>query len=227
MACSPTARAPRTSLAPATCLVFRHRSTTSTMLMLVPMSRRRPCSHARAAAAAWASSRSSSAAPPPQPLHPARSGSTHHDTVHDSATLDCRAPSLPVLDRTHAPSAQRPLGPRSCFSFPYACHLKPLRRATPSPSATASPTPNSLGPDHRATPRNATIPIARATTEPTRPAVSSPEACRTPAAPSPCQRPSRGRCPTTLNKLGHLALLVNRSAPPRKADFQIGWLEDT
>ena len=72
----------------------------------------------------------------------------------------------------HALAYQSDGGARSkWFALPLRPHRRPPHLA-----------PNSLGPAHRATTGNLTIPIARGTTERTRPAVSSPEASPTPAA---------------------------------------------
>src|SRR5262249_46301136 len=73
------------------------------------------------------------------------------------------------------------IGARSCLSSRSTRDLTDTRLAASSPSPIALPCPNSLRPPHPATTDQATIPIAHSATERTWPAVSSPEACRTPA----------------------------------------------
>jgi hypothetical protein len=90
-----------------------------------------------------ADARSSSPAPRHAPVRRARSGSTHHDAAHDSATPIAARPLLPVFDRAGAGLPQRRTSVRSCPSFQHTRRLKLPRLATPSPSAIASRHPKS------------------------------------------------------------------------------------
>ena len=134
-------------------------------------------SRARAVAAAWSSSRPSNA-----PANRARRPSLG-PIAHDDRSLDThqrRLPMPPILDRRRSPLApSRIAAPsRAPFSHPRNSNAPSPRAPSRAPSDSSHRTS-----DKHADPTTAgaTIPIANGATETRRPAVSSPEASRTPA----------------------------------------------
>ena len=99
---------------------------------------------------------------------------------HPNAARLCRVGPRPATAML-APKPHRRTLLRAIPTTLAASTVPRLGPPSPSPTASASPRPRPAPADH-ATTASATIPIARGTTERTCPAVSSPEASRTPAA---------------------------------------------